>query len=137
MLTADLVVVDNHSSLTLPGSLGSKTYAQVFDGSSSEETLRRVAATATTTPQEILVRHQIISKGDLSRVRTQVRHRYTNYAFIDSKGNFASMSASFVLDRPLSTAEGITTANCTDSIGALLDVLLTSGQLTKLLNREA
>jgi hypothetical protein len=137
MLTADLIVVDNHASLTLPGSLGSKTYAQVSDESPQNGTLRRIAATALTTPQEISIIHQISGKGDLARVRSLIRHRYTNFAYIDTKGNFSSMSASIVLDRPLSTAEGITSTICKDSVGALLDVILTSGQLDKILNREA
>jgi len=137
MLTSDLTVVDNHASLTLPGTLGSKVYNQVATVANNASK-RRIAATAGTTPQEIEISHEIKGTGFKARIRTMIRHKYTkvNQDTTLTEGVVPSASATLTFDRPVQSAGAITDVTFTDQIGALLDVVLTSGALAKILNQE-
>jgi hypothetical protein len=137
MLNADLTVVDNHASLTLPGALGSKVYAQIASAVNNE-TKRRIAATANSTPQTLRVSHTTSGVGFRARIRSLVRQEYSK---IDqdttlTDGVIPSCTAYLVIDRPVQSAGAITDTIVKNVIGALLDVILTSGQLDKLLNQE-
>jgi hypothetical protein len=137
MLTANLTVVDNHASLTLPGALGSKVYNQVAS-IIANQVLRRIAATANTTPQTLLIGHQSTGKGFAARIRSTVRANYSDLTkdLADVGGIVPSCSAYLVIDRPVQSDGAITDAIVTNCIGAVLDVILTSGQLTQVLNQE-
>jgi hypothetical protein len=138
MLTADLTVLDNHAGLTLQGSLGSKVYAQVA-ALLANSTLRRIAATASTTPQELTIGHSFTGgTGFKQRIRSVVR---TSYRKVDqdttlTDGVIPSMSTQLVIDRPVQSAGAITDTITINTLMALIDVVLTSGQLAKLLNQE-
>jgi hypothetical protein len=138
MLTADLTVVDNHAGLTLAGALGSKVYAQV-NPQSANTTLRRIAATANTTPQEMSIGHQLTGgTGYRQRIRSALRFTYRK---VDqdttlTDGVIPGMSAQFVLDRPVLSAGAISDVVLINVTMALIDVLLTSGQFAKFLNQE-
>lgn len=137
MLSSNLTVVDNHSSLTLPGALGSKVYNQVASPIQNQ-VLRRIAATANTTPQVITIGHQVTGKGFSARIRTLVRQTFTDLTkdLAETGGIVPSCSASVVLDRPVQSDGAITDAIVTNSLAAVLDVILTSGALAQLLNQE-
>jgi hypothetical protein len=138
MLTSDLVVVDNHTPLTLPGLLGSKTYAQIT-GPIGQQIVRRIAATANTTQQTLTIGHTLSGVGFAQRCRTLVRHDYKVLsADISLTGGVVPSSAIYVVqDRPIQSGGAITDAILTNNMAALLDVLLTTGQFAKLLNQEA
>jgi hypothetical protein len=138
MLTSDLTVVDSHASITLPGLLGSKVYAQIT-GPSGQSIVRRIAATANTTQQTLTISHALRGTGFEQRLRTLVKHEYRK---IDSDlsltGGVVPYSyCQFVQDRPIQTGGAITDAILTNNMAALVDVLVTSGQWAKLLNQEA
>jgi hypothetical protein len=137
MLDANLTVVDSHSSLTLPGALGSKVYNQVVSVDPSQS-IRRIAATATTTRQELLIKHTQKGTGFNARIRTEVR---VDYKKLDQDttltgGVVPSESIYLVIDRPLQSGGAITDTVTKNNVGACLDVVLTSGALDKLLNLE-
>jgi len=137
MLSANLTVVDNHSSLTLPGALGSKVYNQVAS-QVANQLLRRIAATANTTPQELLIAHQVTGKGFAARIRSTVRSNYRDLTkdLADTGGIIPSSSVFTVFDRPVQSDGAITDAIVTNMFGAVCDVLLTSGALAQFLNQE-
>jgi hypothetical protein len=137
MLTADLAVVDNHASLTLPGALGSKTYNQVTS-TDPTQSVRRIAATATTTRQELKIKHTERGSGFNARIRSEVRIDYTKLDQDTSLtgGVVPSESVYLVIDRPVQSGGAITDTITKNNIGACLDVVLTSGAIDKLLNLE-
>lgn len=137
MLSANLTVVDSHSSLTLPGVLGSKVYNQVASVIANQ-LVRRIAATANTTPQELLIAHQVTGKGFDARIRSTVRSNYKDLTkdTADTGGVTPSCSAYMVWDRPVQSDGAITDAIITNCIAAVCDVILTSGALAQLLNQE-
>jgi len=137
MLTANLTVVDNHSSLTLPGVLTSKVYNQVASAIANQ-LVRRIAATANTTPQTIIIGHQLTGKGFLARIRSTVRSNYSDLTkdTADTGGVVPSASAYMVWDRPVQSDGAITDAIIMNCIAAVCDVILTSGALAQLMNQE-
>ena len=138
MLTSDLTVVDNHAGLTLPGALGSKVYAQIT-GPIGQQIVRRIAATANTTQQTLSIGHTLSGTGFAQRLRSLVKHEYRviNADSSLTGGVVPYSTCYFVQDRPIQSGGNITDTILTNNLGALLDVLLTSGQWAKLLNQEA
>jgi hypothetical protein len=136
MLTADLVVTDSGTA-TKPGAVGAKTFSLV--GPQGEKNLRRIAATATTTPEECIIAHSISGAGFKKRIRSQVRFdiRFNNADTSLTGGVIPSASGYFVLDRPEQSAGIITDAVLQTLAGRVIDVLTVSGQFAKLLNTEA
>jgi len=137
MLTSNLTVVDNHASLTLPGSLGSKVYAQVISDSTTQ-VKRQIAATALSTPQVLKTEHRISGSGFKARAISVVRHEYSDLTVdpADTGGETPSSAITLTINRPVNSGGAITIAKLKDQIGALLDVMLTTGQLDALLNME-
>jgi len=137
MLSANLTVVDNHASLTLPGALGSKVYNQVAT-QIANQLLRRIAATANTTPQTLLIGHQVTGKGFAARIRSTVRANYQDLTkdLADTGGIIPSASVYNVIDRPVQSDGAITDAIITNMFGAICDVMLTSGAFAQILNQE-
>jgi hypothetical protein len=137
MLSANLTVVDSHSSITLPGVLGSKVYNQVAS-TIANQIVRRIAATANTTPQTILIGHQVTGKGFAARIRSTVRANYSDLTkdLSEVGGIIPSASAYTVIDRPVQSDGAITDAIITNLVGAMCDVFLTSGALAQILNQE-
>lgn len=137
MLNADLVVTDSGTA-TKPGVLGAKTFALVaslINGSSK----RRIAATATSTPQEMTCGHQTSGAGVAARCRTVVRFDLTRNDVDPSLygGKPPTASAYMVIDRPLNQGAAIATADIKNLVGQLVDAILATGQLDKLLNQES
>jgi hypothetical protein len=135
MLPNDLTVVDNQSSITLPGSLGSKVYNLLnLEGGKA---VRRVAATALTTPQTLMTSHQTVGKGVNSRLDTLVRHDFAlnNADLAATGGIIPSLAVTLTIRRNL-VGGLITNTHVKDAVGALLSVLTAAGQLDKLLNAE-
>jgi len=138
MLTADQTLVDNRASVTLPGSLGSLVFAQVT-GPSGQKIVRRIAATANTTPNTLTVSHALSGTGFKQRCRSLIRmdfeRRDTDVAVT---GNVVpSLSAYIVMDRPIQSGGFITVAHIKTMIGQLTDLLTVSGNLDKIINQEA
>jgi hypothetical protein len=137
MLSQNLTVVDNHASLTLPGALGSKVYNQIATNIINQ-VYRRIAATANTTPQELKIQHAVSGAGFKARIRSSIRHDYTDLTKDTTltDGVVPSSSLYLVMDRPVQSAGAITDTIVTNQLGALLDVILTAGQFAQLLNQE-
>lgn len=140
MLTADLSVTDNGTPTNV-GALGAKTYALVANPSSGA-TKRRVAATANTTPQVLSVSHSVSGKGFQQRCRTVVRVDYSDLTAdltqeTGTNGEVPKVSAYCVIDRPIISDGVITDAIVQNQVGAVIGVLLGSGNMAKLLNQEA
>jgi hypothetical protein len=138
MLTSDLTVVDNQGSVTLPGGAGSLTFALVAGGGGTSS-LRRVAATANTTPQELRISHTEVGKGFARRLRSLIQARITkNDAVLTSTGGIVpSISVSLTIDRPMNMGVYVTDQNVKDLLGQVFDVVTRSGQLAKLFNQES
>jgi hypothetical protein len=136
MFSSDLAVVDNHAALTLPGVLGAKTYPQI--AWPAPATARRIAATSGTTPQVLIISHEVKGVGFRARIRSLISHRYSKLDQDPSltDGVVPSMTWNLTCDRPLQSAGAITDAIILNNLGALLDVILTSGATAKFLNQE-
>jgi hypothetical protein len=138
MLTADLTVVDNQATVTLPGNAGSLVYAQVT-GLTTTELIRRVAATANTRPTTLTIGHALEKTGFNQRCRSKVD---INYRAVDTDlsltgGVVPSARVYIVIDRPINSGGIITDAILQRLVGSVCDVVTRSGQLGKLLNQEA
>jgi len=138
MLSSDLTVVDNHATITLPGLLGSKVYAQI-SAPGGTSIVRRIAATSGTTQQTLTIGHLLSKTGFNARIRTLVKHEYKCInADTSLTGGVVPYSYNqWTQDRPVLSGGLITDAILTNNMSALMDVLLTSGQFAKLLNQEA
>lgn len=140
MLTADLTVTSNGSA-TKPGGAGATVYALVSDPSTSPgQVLRRVAATSTTTPQELKVAHQITGKGQFGQMRRSLVRfdlKKINVDLSTVGGVIPRASVQLVIERPVYSGGQITDAEVNTLVGSLIDVVTASGQLAKLLNAEA
>lgn len=137
MLTQDQTLTANRSAQTLPGSTASTVFAQITN--SGEKIVRRVSATANTTPETIEIGHQVVGQGFNKRIRTMIKYSrvYNNTDTADTGGVTPSFACHWVLDRPVQSGGAVTTAHLKDALGYLMDLLLQSGQLDKLLNQEA
>lgn len=127
-LTADQAL----NPLTYGGANTSKTYSLLGYSGLSEAT-RRVAATATTTPETLVVKHRAIKVLDcetdqhLMRLDTQA---------VDPVKGRVQLSARMIIEVPKGTTV-ITDQMILDIVGRLIAFEQTSGHLTKLLNSEA
>lgn len=139
MLTADLAVNASRATVTLPGSAGSLTFAQITGTGNSTSIVRRVSATANTTPQTLTIGHELKGAGFAQRCRSVVRcdYRALNTDIADTGNVTPSASAYLVIDRPIQSGGAITDAIIKNLIGQICDVLTVSGQADKLLNQEA
>jgi hypothetical protein len=139
MLNADLTVTSNLGSVTLPGSAGATTYAQIQGNVGNGAIVRRVASTANTTPQLLTVSHQESGTGFKQRIRSLVRYDYkaNNTDIADTGGVVPSFSVYLVIDRPAQSGGAITDTKVKDGIGSVMHVLVAAGQLDKILNQEA
>jgi len=135
MLTSNLVVTTSGSA-TKPGATGALTFA--LTASPSDRSLRRVVATALTTPQELTISHALSGTGFKNRVRSVVRYDFrrldTDPAL--TGGIIPAFSFYGVLDRPVQSNGYITAAQMADGIGGVIDVFTVSGQLASLENLE-
>lgn len=139
MLNADLAVVSNQGSVTLPGSAGSTTFAQIQGNVGNGAIVRRVAATANTTPQLLTLSHAESGTGFKQRIRSLCRYDYkaNNTDIADTGGVVPSFSVYLVIDRPAQSGGAITDTLIKNGIGSVMNVLTASGQLDKFLNQEA
>lgn len=138
MLTADLTVTSNAGSITLPGSAAATTFAQIT-GPVGTSIVRRVAATANTTPQTLTIGHTSSGTGFATRIRSVVRMDYKalNTDIADTGNVTPSASCYLVLDRPYQSGGAITDAIIKTMLGGLFHVFNAAGQLDKILNQEA
>lgn len=138
MLTADLTVTSTGSK-TSPGTASALTFALINPSSTANQTQRRVAATANTTPKTASIGHQLSGKGFNARCRSRVGFTYTDLTAdpVVTGGVVPFAQGYFVLDRPLQSGGAITDAILGDLAGNVIDVLCASGQFAKLLNQEA
>jgi len=127
---------DNAISLN-PNAYGGANVAKVYDlvgwgGDSSS--IRRVAATATTTPETLVVSHQSSTpKGsDLTTDQHMVR---VDKEFIDPVKGPVKLSAWLVIRVPKGTSV-VTDQEIKDNVGRLLAFEQASGALAKILNSE-
>lgn len=138
MITADIVLVSNRASQTLPGSDVSDTFNQVTT-TEAGTVLRRVAATASTTPQEFKISHSLTGgTGFKRRIRSVMRNQYTDLTKdTDLTGGVTpSFAWTLTLDRPVLSDSAITDTILKNALGQLMDMLLQSGNLDKFLNQE-
>lgn len=138
MLNAALTVTSNAGSITLPGSAGATVFDQITS-SGGRTIVRRVAATANTTPQTLTIGHEEVGTGFKRRIRSLVKMNYADNTtdVEDTGGVVPQFQIQLVIDRPVQSGGAITDAIVTTALGGLLHVLLASGQLAKLLNQEA
>lgn len=139
MLSSDLALVSNRASQTLPGSAASTTFAQITGSGSSQAIVRRVAATALTTPQTFTISHENRGTGFNQRLRTLIQNKrvYNNTDLADTGGVVPSFTWNLTLDRPVNSGGVVTEAHLLDALGQLMDSLLISGNLTRILSQEA
>lgn len=130
MLPNDITLNAN----TYIGTAGDKVYNLVsLDNTAGSGTLRRVAATALTTPETLRISHRTTKKGDVTYDQHLVR--------LDESSNdplLGSLQASawFVVVIP----RGSTTATATTAktlTGRVIHSVLQSGYLDKVLNGES
>lgn len=136
MLTADITLTDSGSA-TKPGAEGAKVYALV--ASLLDGNLRRIAANATTVPHELRTKHALSGTGFKQRCRSLVR---ADLSRLDTDptatgGVIPSASVQMVIDRPIQSGGFLTVAHIQTLVGAVVDCVLQSGNLDKLLNMEA
>jgi hypothetical protein len=139
MLTANLNVTSNAGSITLPGNVGVTVFAQITGTGNSTSILRRVSATAGTTPQTLTIGHTLAGTGFNQRLRSVVRMDYKalNTDIADTGGVTPTASFYSVLDRPIQSGGAITDAIIQNLIGGQIHVIVASGQLAQLMNQEA
>lgn len=135
MLTSDLTVTDNGTG-TKPGSAGALTYA--LRGTDLTGSTRSVAAVAITTPKVLTISHTTSGSAFKQRVRSLVKHSYQKLDadVADTGGVIPSSTVHVVIDRPVNSGGAITATVLKEQIGAILDVIMATGQLDKILNLE-
>lgn len=138
MITADITLVANRAAQTLPGSDAGDVFNQVATVEPGT-TLRRVAATAATTPQELKVTHtETGGTGFKRRYRSVVRNVFTDNTTDPAETGdvVPSVALTLTLDRPANSGGAITDVIIKNLLGQVMDFLLISGNLDKFLNRE-
>lgn len=135
MLTSDLTVTDNGTG-TKPGSAGALTYA--LRGTDLTSSTRSVSAVATTTPKVLTISHQTTGSGFKQQISTVIKHSYQKLDsdLADTGGVTPASQVHIVIRRPVNSGGAITNTVLKEQIGGLLDVIMASGQLDKLLNQE-
>lgn len=127
-LTADIAL----NPTTYGGANASKTYSLLGYSGISEAT-RRVAATATTTPETLVIKHRAIKVLDCET--DQHLMRLDTNAIDPAKGR-VQLSARMIIEVPKGTTV-ITNQMILDIVGRLVAFEQTAGYLDKLLNSEA
>lgn len=135
MLNNDLTVTDNGTG-TKPGSVGALVYA--LRSTEASGSVRSVAAVSVTTPKLLTIGHNMSGAGFKQVARTMIKWSYQK---LDSDlsvtgGVIPACGATFTFYRPINSGGYITTAIMKEGIGAVLDTVMVSGQLDKLLNME-
>jgi hypothetical protein len=135
MLTNDLTVTDNGTG-TKPGSAGALTYA--LRGTDLTGSTRSVAAVSTTTPKVLTIQHRITGTGFNQQISSVIKHSYQKLDsdLADTGGITPASQVHIVIRRPVNSGGAITNTVLKEQIGAVLDVIMASGQLDKLLNQE-
>jgi len=135
MLTNDLTVTDNGTG-TKPGSAGALTYA--LRGTDLTGSTRSVAAVAATTPKVLTISHSTAGSGFKQQISTLIKHSYKKLDadLADTGGITPESSVHIVIRRPVNSGGAITNTVLKEQIGAILDVIMATGQLDKLLNQE-
>lgn len=130
MLANDITLNAN----TYIGTAGDKVYNLVsFDSTSDSGTLRRVAATALTTPETLRISHRVIKKGNVTFDQHLVRLDETQQDPILGSLQGSSWFVSLV---PRGSTV-ITPTTAKTLTGRLIHSLLASGHFDKILNGEA
>jgi len=127
-LTADIAL----NPTTYGGANVSKTYSLLGYSSLSEAT-RRVAATATTTPETLAIKHREIKVKDCMTDQHLVR---LDTQLTDPVKGQCQLSARLILEVPKGTTV-VTSQMILDIVGRLIGLEQTAGILDKLLNSEA
>lgn len=126
---------DNAVSLN-PQSFGGQNVAKVYDlislGTTQSSAVRRVAATATSTPETLTISHRSVTKGGVVIDQHMVR---VDIFATDPVLGLVSMDARIVIDVPRGTTV-ITDQVIKDQVGRLIAFEQASGALTKILNSE-
>jgi len=138
MLAENLTVSATASSLANIGTQSGTVFALVALGADGS-TRRRVAATALTDRQEILIRHQITGKGWLERARMNLRVDLSkiNQDTSLTGGVTPSASVSVTIDRPLKMAAIMTDVAINNAVGFAIQMFLTAGNIAAFHNQEA
>lgn len=137
MLTSNFTATSG-STATKPGTTGARIFNLVANGPDGS-TLRRYAATASTVPLTMQVKHSRSGKNFKERIRSVIRFDVQK---LDSdltltEGVIPSASAYLVIDRPARSAGFIINAQIDDLVGWVLDTVTQSGILASLYNEEA
>lgn len=138
MLAENLTVSATASGLANIGTQTGTAFNLValgVDGS----TKRRVAATAMTDRQEILIRHQITGKGWLERARMNLRVDLSkiNQDVSLTGGITPSASVSVTIDRPNKMGAIMTDVAINNAVGLAIQMFLTAGNMAAFHNQEA
>lgn len=139
MLSSDQTIVSNRSSVTLPGSAASTVFAQIT-GPGGQRILRRVAATANTTPTTLTIGHEFTGKvGYAQKLSSMVKcdYRVLNVDPDLTGGIVPVCEVYTVIRRPVLSGGAITDSILSMCVGSVCDILTVSGNLAKLLNQEA
>jgi hypothetical protein len=141
MLSNDLALVSNRSSVTLPGSDASTSYV-LIPPSSLGTVSRRVAGTAFTKPKELHITQQITKSGQATeRARTVVKAFYSekDTPVTTAAGTVVvpSMSCTVTIDRPSAAeiAGAISDTEVKTMVGAAFDAVIQN--IAALLSGEA
>lgn len=125
------------NSLTLnPTAFGGQNVNKVYDlismGSNQSSSIRRVAATATTTPETLTISHR---ESKVSGVSTDQHLVRVDKTFSDPVMGSVKFSAWLVIQVPRGTSV-VTLQEIKDQVGRLIACEQASGALDKILNGE-
>lgn len=121
--------------LSMGGSNVDKTYSLVLP-LGADRSLRRVAATSSTTPETLSIAHQQSSAKNEVGVLAYSQHMIRlDESFLDPVKGSGMLSAWLVIRNPQGTSV-ITSQKILDIIGRLLKFEQTAGYLDKILNNE-
>lgn len=136
MLATTLTVVSNRASVTLPGATSTKDFPLIV-GPAGNSTLRRIAATASATPETIRIAHAQSGAGFNRRFQTLIEAKIEciNANLSNTDGVVPWASVQTKINRPVVSAEVITEAMVKTLIGQTMDVIIQN--MTALLNLEA
>jgi len=116
---------------TYGGAATSKTYSLLGNASISES-LRRVSATANSTPETLQIKHRDIKVKDVATGQHLVR---LDKLFTDPVKGECQLSARLIIEVPKGTSV-VTNQEILDIVGRLIAFEQASGNLDKILNAE-
>lgn len=117
------------------GANASQTYSLVLP-LGTDTSLRRVSATASTTPETLQIAHrQSGEKNEVGVLQYDQHLIRLDESFLDPIKGSGRLSTWLVIRNPLGTSV-ITTQKILDIVGRLLAFEQTSGHLAKILNKE-